>query len=158
MQVFTVSLASDLMAEQRMVTIAYAYRVLVQQYGHLFHLDFSKPTKNARVHFAHGNCGIHHVSLLDYIASSTQPGLSRLPASEPTPSIALRLDGWTLPKAGVALSWVPEREMAPTDGVQIVLKQSIHCAAIGCCSCCFVRCAAAGRAADREAQPAAPQS
>lgn len=116
-QVYTVSLASDLMTEQRMVTIAYTYRVLVQQHGHLFHLDFSRPTKNARVHFAYGNCGIRHVSVLDYIASSAQPGLSKLPASEPTPSIALRFDGWILPKAGVAFVWVLEREMASSSVV-----------------------------------------
>lgn len=38
---------------------------------------------------------------------------SRLPASGPTPSIALRFDGWILPKAGVAFVWVLDSEMAP---------------------------------------------
>jgi hypothetical protein len=35
-----------------------------------------------------------------------------MPATAPTPSIALRLDGWMLPKAGVAFVWVLERELA----------------------------------------------
>jgi hypothetical protein len=111
-QVYTATLGSDAMAGERMVTLSYTYRVLVQQHGHLFHLDLSEPTKNLKVHFAYGNCGIRYVNVLDYMAISTQPGLSRLPASEPTPSIARRFDGWILPKAGVAFIWVLDREMA----------------------------------------------
>jgi hypothetical protein len=45
-------------------------------------------------------------------ASSRQPGLTRLSASEPTPSIGVSFDGWMLPKAGVAFVWVLQREMA----------------------------------------------
>lgn len=67
---------------------------------------------------AYGGCGIRHVNVLDYIASSRQPGLFRLPVSGPTPSIALRFDGWLLPKAGVAFVWVLEREMAAGPTVQ----------------------------------------
>jgi hypothetical protein len=36
----------------------------------------------------------------------------RFSATAPTPSIALRFDGWMLPKAGVAFVWVLEREIA----------------------------------------------
>jgi hypothetical protein len=46
------------------------------------------------------------------MASSTQPDQSRLLASEPTQSIALRFDGWIPPKAGVVFVWVLDREMA----------------------------------------------
>ena len=53
------------------------------------------------------------MNVLDYIAGSNQTRLSRLPASGPTPSVALGFDGWVLPKAGVAFVWVLEREMAP---------------------------------------------
>jgi hypothetical protein len=74
-------------------------------------LDISRPTKGLRVQLAYGGCGIRRVNVADYIASSRQPGLSRLPASAPTPSIALRFDGWMLPKAGVAFVWVLEREL-----------------------------------------------
>ena len=111
-QTYTANLGTDA-ATAREVTISYTYRVLVQQHGHLLHLDLSKPTNGLRVQFAYGDCGIRHVTVLDYIAGGRQPGLSRLPASGPTPSIALRFDGWILPKAGVAFVWVLEREMAP---------------------------------------------
>jgi hypothetical protein len=87
--------------------------VLLQQNGHLLHLDFPRPTRGLKVHFAYGGCGIRRVNVVDYIASSRQPGLSRLEPTAPTPSIALRFDGWMLPKAGVGYVWVLEREMAP---------------------------------------------
>src|SRR5438552_1725979 len=48
--------------------------------------------------FAYGGCGIRYVRVLDYIAGSTQARLSRLPVSDPTPSITLGFDGWFLPK------------------------------------------------------------
>jgi len=111
-QVYSASFESDVMAGEHMVAMSFTYRALVQQQGHLFHLDISRPTKNLRVHFAYGGCAIRYVSVLDYIASSTQPGLSQLPASGPTPSIALNFDGWVMPKAGVAFVWVLESEMA----------------------------------------------
>ena len=49
-----------------------------------------------------GAAGSATLVVLDYIAGSTQARLSRLPASEPTPSITLGFDGWFLPKAGIA--------------------------------------------------------
>ena len=44
------------------------------------------------------------------------------PPSEPTPSIALRFDGWILPKAGVAFVWVLEDEVvdATDDGHRVI--------------------------------------
>jgi len=46
------------------------------------------------------------------VASSGQPGLTRLPPLAPSPSISLRFDGWVLPKAGAAFVWGLEREVA----------------------------------------------
>jgi hypothetical protein len=92
-QFYTVSLGGEVEADDRMVAIAYCYRTLVRQHRHLFHLDLTRPTKGVLVHFAYGGCAIDRVNVLDYIASAAPVGLSRLPASEPTPSIALRFDG-----------------------------------------------------------------
>ena len=60
-------------------------------------------------------CGLRHVNVLDYIASSQEAGLSRRPTLGPTPSIALRFDGWVLPKAGVAFVWVLKDEMTTVE-------------------------------------------
>jgi hypothetical protein len=97
-QVYAASIGDVAMRGDRSVAIAYTHRLLVQQHGHLLHLDISRPTKRLRVQFAHGGSGIRYVSVLDYIAGSTQARLSRLPASEPTPNIALGFDGWVFPR------------------------------------------------------------
>jgi hypothetical protein len=75
-QVHTVSVGTG---ADRMVAISYTYRVLLQQHGHLLHLDFPRPTKGLRAQLAYGGCGIRRVKVVDYIASSRQPGLSQLP-------------------------------------------------------------------------------
>lgn len=62
--------------------------------------------------FAYGGCGIRHVDVLNYNASSTPTAVSRLPESGPTPSVAVRFDGWVLPTAGVVFVWVLENEVA----------------------------------------------
>jgi hypothetical protein len=120
-QSYTASLGDGAMAGDRRVAISYTHRLLVQQHGHLLHLDISRPAKGLKVHFAYGGCGIRHVNVVDYIAGSSQTRLSRLPASGPTPSVALGFDGWVLPKAGVAFVWVLEREMAPVPGHEMHL-------------------------------------
>jgi hypothetical protein len=108
-QTLSVNLGQD--ATGREVTISYTYRRLVQRNGHLFHLDISRPTNSVKAQFWYGDCGIHHVNVLDYIASAERARISRTPADEPTPSIEIGFDGWVLPKAGVAFVWVLEDEV-----------------------------------------------
>ena len=69
-QVFTVSLGDETALAGRALTISYTYRVLIQQQGHLLHLDISRPTKGLRVELAYGGCDIRRVNVVDYIASS----------------------------------------------------------------------------------------
>ena len=105
---------------------------------HLLHVPGAGPAARApaaprlqpaheglKVQFAYGGCGIRYVSVLDYIASSRQARVSRLPASAPTPSIAFGFDGWILPKAGAAFVWVLEGEMAqPVAGAERVAERA----------------------------------
>jgi hypothetical protein len=80
-QVYTASLGNGAMAGDRGVAISYTHRLLVQQHGHLLHLDISRPAKGLKVHFAYGGCGIRHVNVLDYIAGGNRtrvvPGCPR---------------------------------------------------------------------------------
>ncbi|HUZ54041.1 MAG TPA: hypothetical protein VMU94_16135 [Streptosporangiaceae bacterium] len=92
--------------EAAVTTLSYTYRTLVQQNGHLLHLDISQPTKGLHVEFSYGDCGIRYVNVLDYIAGARQPGISQLPASDPTPSVEVGFDGWMFPKDGLAFVWV----------------------------------------------------
>lgn len=115
-QIYTVDLGSQALNRHQEITLAYTYRVLVQQHSHLLHLDVAKPTKGLKVRLAYGGCGIRYVNVLDYIASARQPRIMRGGgATEPSPSIEIGFDGWVLPKAGVAFVWVLEQEMAGVD-------------------------------------------
>jgi hypothetical protein len=81
------------------VTISYTYRTLVQQNGHLLHLDVARPTKGFHAEFSYGDCGIRYVNVLDYIAGASQPHIAQLPAPDPSPSVEISFDGWVFPKA-----------------------------------------------------------
>ena len=111
-QVLTVNIGEAVVAARRPVTLAYTYRTLVRQHGHLLHLDISLPTKGLHVEFSYKACGIGHVNLLDYIAGAQRPEIAQLPASDPTPSVEIAYDGWVFPKGGVAFVWVLESELA----------------------------------------------
>jgi hypothetical protein len=50
-QIVTVHLGADRATELQLPTISFTYRVLVQQRGHLLHLDLSRPTKGLKVQF-----------------------------------------------------------------------------------------------------------
>ncbi len=91
--------------------ISFTYRGLVQQHGHLLRLDLTKPTKGLSVNLTYGGSGIRYVSVADYIAAAKQPVISRVPATDPSPSVSLTFDGWALPKAGIAFSWVLDKEV-----------------------------------------------
>ncbi|MEU2869806.1 hypothetical protein ABZ769_11455 [Streptomyces olivoreticuli] len=110
-QTFTVNLGDDVVSDQREVTISYTYRTLVQQNGHLIHLDLARPTKGFKAELRYGDAGIRNINVLDYIAGAEQPRITRLPASDPTPSIEVSFDGWVFPKGGVAFVWVLAGEM-----------------------------------------------
>jgi hypothetical protein len=67
---------------------------LVQQQGHLLHLDISRPTKGLRVQLAYGGCDIRHVNIVDHVAGSRQPGLTRLPVVVEYSAAELDLGLW----------------------------------------------------------------
>jgi hypothetical protein len=110
-QILAVNLGEKTVAARQRVTISYTYRTLVQQNGHLLHLDISHPTKGLHVEFSYGDCGIRYVNVLDYIAGAQRPQIAQLPATDPTPSVEISYDGWVFPKGGVAFVWVLEGEL-----------------------------------------------
>lgn len=111
-QVLAVNLGEQAVAAKQAVTLAYTYRTLVRQDGHLLHLDISQPTKGLHVEFSYKACGIGYINVLDYIAGARQPQIAQLPANDPTPSVEIGYDGWVFPKGGVAFVWVLESELA----------------------------------------------
>lgn len=113
-QIFTVNLGTTAEPGSEELTITYTCRCLVQQHGHLLHLDIAQPTKGLKIRFSYGDCGIRRVNVVDYIASTGQPRITRLSASDPSPSIEIAYDDWVYPKAGVGFVWVLAREMVST--------------------------------------------
>lgn len=111
-QVLMVNIGAQVVAAKRPVTLAYTYRTLVRQHGHLLHLDISHPTKGLHVEFSYQGCGIGYVNVLDYIAGAERPQIAELPATDPTPSVEIGYEGWVFPKGGVAFVWVLESELA----------------------------------------------
>jgi hypothetical protein len=94
------------------LTVAYTYRALVQQRGHMLYLDFPRPTKGLQVQFSYTGSGIHYVNALDHFASAQPVRIEHSPASVPERTIDIGFDGWIFPRSGVAFVWVLEREMA----------------------------------------------
>ena len=112
-QVVTVALGEHPVtgSHPKPVTVAYTYRTVVRQRGHLLHLDISQPTKGLHVEFAYKGCGISSMSVLDYVAGAQQPHITELPPDDPTPNVEIGYDGWVFPKGGVAFVWMLKSEL-----------------------------------------------
>jgi hypothetical protein len=113
-QSFAVTLDAQSGNDQE-IEIAYTYRVLVQQHGHLLYLDFGAPCKGVDIDFTYADCGIRHVTVLDFIAGSQPTQIVRSLKDVNPPAVSVRYDGWVFPKSGLVFAWVLERELAVTN-------------------------------------------
>lgn len=111
-QVFTVSLADLGTAPGEEVQIAYTFRALVQQHGHLLRLDFGAPCKGVEVTFAYGDVGISYMNVLDSIPGAQDTRVVRSLEDAPSPTVTVRYDGWVFPRSSIAFCWVLEAELA----------------------------------------------
>ncbi|MFE1841843.1 hypothetical protein [Streptomyces sviceus] len=87
--------------------------MLIQKNSHVLYLDLSQPTKDFSAELWWGDCGIRKVNTVDYLSGPRQARIVETEPTDPTPSVAVTYDGWTLPKGGVVFSWVLEDELAP---------------------------------------------
>ena len=109
-QTYTVSVGPDAIKAAEPVTIAYTYRAITSQAGHLLFFDIEQPTRDLKVEFDYSDCGIASVSTLDLIPAIRPTRIERTPASLPATSIRLDLDGWIFPRSGIAFIWTLESE------------------------------------------------
>jgi len=111
-QLFTVATGQAADDASQGIDVSYTYQTLVTQHGHLLFIDFAT-TKGLRVNLTYTpDCGIRHVSVVDYISSTTRPRIERSPASIVNPTINIEYDdSWTFPRSGVAFVWVLDREV-----------------------------------------------
>ena len=84
------------------VRIAYTYRLLVRQAGHLLYLDIGSLTKGLTIAFRYGGCSIQAVNTLPFIASAEPTRLMQTPPESPTPRVEIGFDGGVLQRSGVA--------------------------------------------------------
>lgn len=110
-QIYTSSLGTGETTTEP-VTISYTYRVLLEQHGHLVFIDFDQPSRDVSVELRHADCGIRYVNVLDFLAS---PGarVERRQAGGDS-SVSVAIDGWVVPRAGVAFVWTLAQEMPAT--------------------------------------------
>jgi hypothetical protein len=107
-QTYTATVGKSSLAAGQPVKISYTYRTLVRAGGHLLHLRMGKPTHGVRIEVDYTGSGIQDVSVLDFMASSEKPTISKSPAEVPERTVALSFDGWALPASGVAFVWTNE--------------------------------------------------
>jgi hypothetical protein len=111
-QVYTVTLSKAALTKPEM-TIAYTYRALVPQHGHLLYLDVPRPTKGIEVQLNYAGTGIRYVNTLDFMASAEPVRIQPSLTAAPTPAVTVSFDGWLFPRSGVAFVWVLEGEAEP---------------------------------------------
>ncbi|MEC3978179.1 hypothetical protein [Amycolatopsis sp. H20-H5] len=112
-QTYTVAFDKAVSASEEVV-VAYTYRALVQQRGHLLYVDIPRPTKGVEVSFDYAATGIRNISYLDFVASPSQARVSSSPKNVPTKTVTISFDGQVFPRAGVAFVWVLEDELKAT--------------------------------------------
>jgi hypothetical protein len=104
-QVYSVGLGRQHLEAGQPVAVAYTYRTLTLQSGHLLHVDLEQPSRGVEVTLDYGDTPIDLVTTLDYIASSQQARIRRSPKDVPEKTISVQFDGWVFPRSGVAFVW-----------------------------------------------------
>lgn len=105
-QTYSASVGRDAVLANKPVTIAYAYRTVLRQQGHMLHVDVEQPSKGLDVSLEYGECGIAEMRLIPFIASSKKVRSYRLPPSVPEMTVGIGFDGWVMPRQGVIAVWV----------------------------------------------------
>jgi hypothetical protein len=109
-QTYTVNLGREAMEASNSVTIAYTYRTLTSVEENLLQLRVDQPTKGINIEMDYSDCGISHVNVLDFIASSDKARISRTPKNLPGKSVGVEFDGWVFPRSGVAFVWSTNKD------------------------------------------------
>lgn len=91
------------------MTVAYTYRTILRQSGHMLYVDVEQPSKGLDVTLNYGDCGIADMRLTRFIASSKKVRNYQVPDSVPERSVGIGF-GWVFPR-----SW-SNRSLGPGAG------------------------------------------
>ncbi len=109
-QTYTVSIGSEVTEAGEPVTIAYTYRTVTRQAGHVLFFDIEQPTRGLRVSLDYAGCEIATVSALDLIPSVRPTRIERTQGPPPPETVRVDIDGWVFPRSGIAFVWTLESE------------------------------------------------
>ena len=98
-------------ALNREATIAITYRMLVQRNSHLLTFPVAQPTNSVFYELDYTNTGISFVSVVPFFGSSRTPRIERSEPRENIARVSVGLDGWVLPRSGLAFVWVLADEL-----------------------------------------------
>lgn len=104
-QIFTAAVGADTVSAGQPVTISYTYRTVTAQAGHLLYFSVEQPTRDLRMSFDYGQCGMSSVSVLDLVPTIRPPRIERPRPGDSSPVIHLDVDGWVFPRSGVGFVW-----------------------------------------------------
>jgi hypothetical protein len=113
-QTYTASVGEEAVRAGKPVTIAYTYRTITRQDGHLLFFDIEQPTRDLRVDFDYAGTGIEGVSTLDMVPTVRPARIERPAPGHPGETIRVDLDGWIFPRSGVAFVWALAESSAYT--------------------------------------------
>ncbi|MEN4475723.1 hypothetical protein [Mycolicibacterium cosmeticum] len=109
-QTYSVTVGKDIVDAGQFVTVAYTYRTVLRQSGHMLYVDVEQPSKGLDVALDYGDCGIAEMRLIPFIASSQKVRNHQTPDSVPERSAGIGFDGWVFPRSGVVAVWILNRE------------------------------------------------
>lgn len=109
-QTYTASVGMDVVQAGKPVTVAYTYRTVLRQHGHMLHVDVEQPSKGLDVELEYGDCGIAEMRLIPFIASSKKVRSYRMPPNVPEKTVGIGFDGWVMPKQGVMAVWIKDSD------------------------------------------------
>ena len=109
-QTYSVTIGKDLIDSGDFATVAYTYRTVLRQSGHMLYVDVEQPSKGLDVTLDYGECGIAEMRLTPFIASSHKVRNHQMPDSVPEQSVGIGFDGWVFPRSGAIAVWVLDSE------------------------------------------------
>lgn len=109
-QVYTANVGTDVVEAGKPVTVAYSYRTVTTQAGHLLYFNVDQPTRDLTISFDYSDCDLATVSVLDLIPSTRQTRIERPNKEVPASVLRADIDGWIFPRSGVGFVWTMNSE------------------------------------------------
>lgn len=109
-QTYTVRVAGEGEQSREPVTVAYTYRTVTPQAGHVLFFDIEQPTKDLQVTIDHTAAHLAAVSAIDLVQTVRPVRIAQTPGNVEPRIVTVDIDGWVFPRSGIALVWTLDDE------------------------------------------------